>query len=172
MGPGEATITWPIEQVTRDELIAPTDYARYGRSQPRWSAPLRRNIMLAAALGAIAAAATLFLRRRAIRLAAVLGVIVVTSGVGAWVLAGQDVLVEGGPITEAPVGAAASGERFLYVVSARRTCRWTHPDAKLAPVYEDDSHMEAETMTLHPHHGAAVEIAPGQARLFRATTGR
>ena len=128
--------------------------------------------MLGAAIVALGAAATLFLRRRAIRLAALGGVIALASGMSLLMLTGREVLVETGPLADGSAGAEASGERYLYVVSARRTSRWTHPDEKLAPVYKDESHMDAETMTLHPHHGASVEITPGEVRLFRATTGR
>ena len=172
LGPAEVTIPWPIEHAAREAWVSPSAYEPYGQSLPAWSGQVRLNVMLGTAIVALAAAATLFLQARAIRTWVILAVVAAATGAGALMLAGTDVLVEVViALDKAQPGIEASPGRNLHVVATRRTVRWSHPDASLAPVYRDESQMSDEMMTLHPRHGAVVVVAPGQLRLFRATPG-
>lgn len=163
--PGRATISWPIEMVARDALINPSAYESVERPGAKWSAPLRLNVMLGAAVTALAAAATLFCRPHVLRTCALLGIIALTAGAGALTLANTDVVIEDVITVD---DGRANAARYLYVVAVRRTTRWTHPDARLAPVYKDASQMDGETMTIDPRHGAEAVISPGELRLFHA----
>jgi len=174
-GSAEATLRWPVEQITRDVLISPETCAEHVGPPPAWSGAMRRNAMLGAALTALAATATLFLRKGTARMGALLAVLVVASGVGAGVLHDSDALIVNVIALEddsAHADASHLKQKYLYIVSSRRTTRWTHDDAHLAPVYRDDSQLYGETMTRHPHQGASVVITPGELRLFRSASPR
>ena len=167
--PATVTMSWPIERVAREAWVSASAFEPYDRSPPTWSGPVRLNVMLGAVLAALAAAATLFLPSQRMRTSVLLAVAATATAAAASTLAQTDVLVEDVIPLESPQpGIAASPGRNLHVVAARRTLRWTHPDARVAPVYRDESELAEETMTLDPRRGASVVIAPGQLRLFRA----
>lgn len=168
--PGRATISWPIDTVARDALVSPSAYASHEREGPTWSAQMRLNVMLGAAIAALAAATTLFLPPRVLRTGVLLGVISLAAAAAAVALGGTEVVVEDVVAFDAgQTPGQADGERCLHVVAVRRTTRWSHPDARLEPIYKDTSQMDGETMTIDPRHGASVVISPGELRLFRAT---
>ena len=75
----------------------------------------------------------------------------------------QRVLSQG---SDLPIYAAGPGDS-LYVVAARRTSRWTHPDARLAPIYYNRLDMPEDTMVVHADRGISVRLRPGMVRLFR-----
>lgn len=181
LGPVEATLSWPIEQVTHDALISPATYAEHLGPPPAWPGAMRRNILLGAAIAALAAAATLFLRKGAARIGVLLAVLAAASTAGALMLRDRGVLVENViAIEDEPTRTDASpqdqspsqSQKYLYIVSCRRTTRWSHGDANIAPVYRDDSQLYGETMTRHPRRGVSVVITPGELRLFRSASPR
>jgi len=183
LAPAEATLSWPVEQVTRDVLISPAAYAEHLSSPSPWPQAMRRNMILAAVMTALAAAATLFLRNATARIGALLVVLALASAGGVAMFDEKDVLTESviaieddSPQSDAATRNAGQSEstskKYLYIVSSRRTMRWSHDDANIAPIYRDDSQLYGETMTRHPHQGASVVITPGELRLFKSTSPR
>ena len=92
--PAEATISWSIEHAAREAWVSSSAYEPYDMSQPTWSGQVRMNVMLGTAIAALAAAGTLFLRRRVVRMCALLAVAAIASAGGALALAGTDLVVD------------------------------------------------------------------------------
>ena len=171
----EAPITWPLrppEPPVDDDFdrafIDPYACEQYAFDVPQWSNRARANVLIAAALAALAMAATLFVRRRAVRLVLLAATIAAATAAIHEAVLPRDVVVQRvlSQGSDLPIYAAGPGDS-LYVVAARRTSHWTHPDARLAPIYYNRLDMAEDTMVVHADRGISVPLRPGLVRLFR-----
>lgn len=151
-------ITWPAESVNTDTLIDPGLHAEWWDELPCWPARLVRTTFLAAVLACLALAATLVLRRPALRIGAVLLVLVAAS-TGMWQLLSRQQTVI---VTEDP-------DRGIVVVQCRRSGPWTAPGQRLAPVYDRAEQMARDRTTLilgGDDPGVHALLRPDDVRLF------
>ena len=171
----EAPITWPLRPLAPNEehnlgqaFIDPYACEQYAFDVPQWSNRARANVLFAAALAALAMPATLFAQRRAVRLVLLAAAIAAATAAIHKAVLPRDVMVQRvlSQGSDLPIYAAGPGDS-LYVVAARRTSRWTHPDARLAPIYYNRLDMPEDTMVVHADRGISVRLRPGMVRLFR-----
>ena len=170
----EAAITWPPQSATTDDdddrgqaFIDPDACDEYAFDVPQWPARARANVLIAAAIAAMAMAAVLFVRHRGARMVLLVVVAVAAAAViYKAVLPRNTIVVRTLGGAELPIYAAAP-EDSLHVVAVRRTTRWTHPDARLAPVYYSKRHMAEDTTIVHADRGISASLRPGDVRLFR-----
>jgi len=170
----EAAVTWPPRSARNDAddefgqaFIDPEACEHYAFDMPQWPARTRANVLIAAAIAAMAMAAVLFVHHRGARMALLVVVAVAAAAViYKAVLPRNTIVVRTLEGTELPMYAATPDDS-LYVVAVRRTTRWTHPDARLAPIYYSKRHMAEDTTIVHADRGISASLRPGDVRLFR-----
>ena len=170
----EAAVTWPPQSATTDAdnefgqaFIDPDACDEYAFDVPHWPARARANVLIAAAIAAMAMAAVLFVRHRGARMVLLVVVAVAAAAViYKAVLPHNTIVVRTLGGAELPIYAATPDDS-LYVVAVRRTTRWAHPDARLAPIYYSKRHMAEDTTVVHADRGISASLRPGDVRLFR-----
>jgi hypothetical protein len=159
--------TWPAAMVSQVAFIDGPAYGQYEDSVPTWPASLIRSIFIAAAATCLALAATLFMRRTILRLAAVV-VMLIASTIGMlWLAAGAEVVVSHYEYSETNSGMGHNSlVPSLLVVACRRSTVWNNPSRDLVPIYYSPWHMKHDS-TVIDQRGLTVPMTPGQVRLFR-----
>jgi len=138
----------------RGGLIDPTAYDGWLEDPPRWPGWLLRTVFLTAAVISVAMGAALFIRRPALRLAAVLLLVLAGTLVTAWVLSQCEV-----------VSVRRSGS--LTILGCRRTTTLRRSPPLARPVYWSPRQMDADDMVYCPGRCATLTLHPDQIRLFR-----
>ena len=150
------SVAWPVELAARArrEMIDFRVYEEYQEQLPRWPPALRRTVLVAAVLGAVLLAATLFVGRPARRLAAVLVLAAAMAAGAVWAVGGIET------VRRRDYGS-------LVVLGARRTTTVTLNGA-FAPVYRSQTQMDGDDIVLRPGKRLRVTVLPEQVRIFRA----
>lgn len=160
----QATVNWLPEQVNVAAFVDRRLYDDREDDLPPWPAQLRQVIFLAMVGGAIALAMTLLMHPGPLRLAAMFVVLAATGAVGWWSL--NDTPLVQTRVIDCP---DARGQKScqLYVVTSRRTVKWSDKDAAIIPVYYDAQQMVNDTTIVQPGVGITSEISPQRVHLFK-----
>jgi hypothetical protein len=138
----------------RGALIDPAAYDGWLEDLPRWPGWLLRTVFLTAAVICVAMGAALFIRRPALRLAAVVCLVIAGALATAWVLSQCEV-----------VSVRRSGA--LTILGCRRTTSLQRSPPLARPVYWSPRQMDADDMVYSPGRYATLTLHPNQVRLFR-----
>ena len=155
-----AEIEWELADLTTDAFMDVEAYDPWHDNIPTWPDQLRRNVLLAAVLYCLALAGCLFIRRRGLRVAAVV-LLAAAASIGIWQLLSSQELIFQREVVN------AAGRGTLVVLTCRRTTQWHGADARLAPIYYNERQMAEDTLTVHAARGVRLTIKPGQVRLLR-----
>ena len=150
----DATIDWPIELVRREFLQANYEPAR-------WPDDVKRNTALLLAMGLLAMASTLLIRKPAWRTAAALAVASGATVVIVVVLYSQPNVHE----QRLPAGRVPGAGGETIAVSALRSTLWS-ADRPLVPAYQTMAEFRADESIVHPGRAITTPLRAGQTRLF------
>ena len=173
VGAASAGITWPAELATTDQFIDDA-YAPWRDARATWHAVTKRNAILLLGLLAIAAAATLFVRRPWLRTAAV-AALAAAGAVAAWQAPAWPEVVETAEFhlellrPEAPLAIDS-----FAVLAARRTTPIERRAYRIPyPVYPDRKAPLARAIEVNPAERTLREtLRPGQVRVLRPAKSR
>ena len=152
----EATIHWPAEWVTAEAFLAGDPHDKAGYDLASWPPATLRTVYLTAALGCVGLAAALLAGRPATRLALVLLAAAATTATLAWLLAGQELIVQ----RTMPDGTVLAG--------SPRTVRWHCENPSLHPLYTSTRQLAGESAVIRPGRGFDLLLRPGELRVFGA----
>jgi len=153
----EVPLTVPqvdLVERARSALIDPAAYDDWLEDLPRWPRWLLRTVFLTAAVICVAMGAALFVRRPALRLAAVVSIVAAGTLATAWVLSQCPVvsLRRSGPLT---------------ILGCRRTTALRRTEPSVRPLYWSRRQMDADDMVYCPGRYVTLTLHPDQVRLFR-----
>jgi len=156
-----AEIDWQeTKYLTTEAFIDRQAYKPWEDNIPTWPDRLRRNVLLGAVLYCLALAGCLFIRRRSLRVAAVV-LLAAAASIGIWqLLSFQELIFQREVVDD-------DGRGTLVVLTCRRTTQWHDADSRLAPIYYSERQMAEDTLTVHAARGVRLTIKPGQVRLLR-----
>ena len=164
-----AGISWAEDLVEKAgrHLIDPALHGRWEHDVATWPPVLLQNMILAALLICLTAAATFFLR--SVRFRAAMILIVVAGGTCAvvWLLRSQPTVLMRELETDVGAPGQRDRQRPLIVLTARRTTKWSHSADDFIPVYPTVSAMTDDDVVIHPGRGMTLILYPGQVRLFK-----
>ncbi len=159
-----AEIEWKLSDLTTDAFMDSEEYDPWHDNIPAWPSKLRWNVLLGGVLYCLALAACLFIRRRGLRVAAIL-ILAAAASIGIlYALSMQEIVFQRQIAID---DAGPAGRSMLVVLACRRTTEWYYPNVRLAPIYYSKHQMARDTMTIHPTRGVRVLLKPNQVRLFR-----
>lgn len=159
-----ANIEWKLTDLTTDAFINSEMYEPWHDNIPVWPSKLRWSVLLRGVLYCLALAGCLFIRRRGLRVAAIL-MLAAAATIGiSYALSMQEIVFQRPiPIDD----AGPTGRSMLVVLTCRRTTEWYYPSVRLAPIYYSKHQMARDTMAIHATRGVRVLLKPNQVRLFR-----
>jgi len=163
-------VTWPEEVISsmQARIVDLAAYQAWEREHPMptWPATLKRNVFLLLVLAAVAAAATLLVRRPLLRIIGIAVIVAAAVAVLVVPLSRVEEVSAGDFRFERLAATRPAAERML-AVTCLRTADWRHPDAGLIPLYRSREEMAADTMVVRADGGISVTLAPNSVRLFR-----
>jgi hypothetical protein len=158
-----AEIDWPVPATTDTGFLAPEAYQVAEADLPEWPARLRMETLTVALLFSLAGAVGLSFRRRGLRVATALLMVICSSPIAMWCLGSQPLL----SVESLAPSPHLENSRQHVVVASRRTTVWTSSQLDLAPLYRDKRQMRDDQAFMTPTGSVVARIQPGEPRLFR-----
>ncbi len=161
----EADINWigpDGEFVEPYEFVNPAAYHRAEARPVSWGGDTLRLVFAASAIFCIAAAATLFVRRSAVRITALVVVVAAAAIILFYTVGRQETL---------STKRISDEDGTLYVVSALRTGKWRRSAggrAYLIPIYLNKNMMANDNTVIRPGEEISTTIRAGRVRIFRS----
>lgn len=159
-----ARIEWKPRQLATDTFINPEAYDRHRCDIHPWPRRTKVNIFISAVIYSLSLAGCLFIRRRAWRVTAIIVLAISATVVLPLLLPKADQIIVQRRIRIDGSNTATAGT--LIVLASRRTCQWTNPNHRLAPIYFSPAQLANDTMTIHARNGVKLTLKPGQIRLL------
>ena len=150
-----ADIYWPERLVNTATFIDPAVYEPYQSDRPLWPASIRRRVMLIGLAIFVVMAGALLIRRPTVRLAAIMGGVVVSLIAALVFMQAQQIVLP-----------RISDDGQFLILTARRTATWTSARTDLTPVYVDRAQMVEDALIVRPD-GISVTLQPGRIQLLR-----
>lgn len=152
-----ATVSLPPGSVRAQDLVDPRLYADFEGVFAGWSGEFVREIFVGAVLLCLLLAATLLLRRPAVRIGAAVLIAAAAAIAAAAYVDRQPALLE--------KTIADANSPTVILVAARRTSSWRHRDGRLIPIYPDEQSL-ATDKTLIEGPLLDTTVTPQHIRLF------